>query len=149
MHVDLAVRAAVGVAPSLGRTAEARREADRVLDAMERGLSQSVATIDDVRAEVIVSELLALVGERPELRDPRLDELIAYDAKHSANLVESVMAYLDALGDVRSAAARLHVHPNTLRYRVRRAEQVAGIDLGDPRQRLVAQLQLSGASGAG
>jgi DNA-binding PucR family transcriptional regulator len=53
-----------------------------------------------------------------------------------------VLAYLDAFGDVRSAAKLLHVHPNTLRYRVRRAAEVTGIDLDDPLQRLFAQLQL-------
>ena len=54
----------------------------------------------------------------------------------------SLLAYLDAFGDVRSAAAGLHVHPNTLRYRVRRACELSGLDLDDPDQRLVAQLQL-------
>ncbi len=37
-------------------------------------------------------------------------------------------AGLDALGEVRVAADALHIHPNTLRYRVRRAEQLTGID---------------------
>jgi DNA-binding PucR family transcriptional regulator len=49
---------------------------------------------------------------------------------------------VDALGDVRAAAARLHVHPNTLRYRVRRAAELTGLDLDDPLVRLFASLQL-------
>ncbi|MDR3036581.1 MAG: helix-turn-helix domain-containing protein, partial [Kitasatospora sp.] len=36
----------------------------------------------------------------------------------------------------------LHIHPNTLRYRVRRAEQLTGLDLAQPQQRLLAMLQL-------
>jgi DNA-binding PucR family transcriptional regulator len=138
-HVGIAVRAAVGMAPDLARAAIARRETDRVLDA---GLELPVASIADVRAEVVVSELLALMAERTEIRDPRLDQLVAYDAKHSGAFVPSVLAYLEALGDVRAAAARLHIHPNTLRYRVRRATEIAGIDLDDPKQRLITQLQL-------
>jgi DNA-binding PucR family transcriptional regulator len=137
-HAGIAVRAAVGMASDLGRTAVARREADRVLDAE---LDVPVASINDVRAEVMVYELLALLAEHPEIRDPRLDHLISEDTK--GILVPSVLAYLEALGDVRAAADRLHIHPNTLRYRVRKAAETAGIDLEDPRQRLITQLQLS------
>jgi DNA-binding PucR family transcriptional regulator len=43
---------------------------------------------------------------------------------------------------VRAAARRLTVHPNTLRYRVRRATAIAGLHLDDPRARLVHHLQL-------
>lgn len=139
-HVGISVRAAVGVAPDLSRTATARREADRVLDA---GLDIPVASIADVRAQVILSELLTLLGEHPEIRDPRLDTLVEYDTKHAGRLVPSLLAYLEALGDVRVAARGLHVHPNTLRYRVKRATEISGIDLDDPKQRLVTQLQLT------
>jgi DNA-binding PucR family transcriptional regulator len=137
-HAGIAVRAAVGMAPDLARTAAARREADRVLDAE---LDVPVASINDVRAEVMVSELLALLAEHTEIRDPRLDHLIAEDTK--GILVPSVLAYLEALGDVRTAAERLHIHPNTLRYRVRKASEIAEIDLDDPKQRLITQLQLA------
>ncbi len=133
------IRAAVGVATDLAQSAAARREADRVLDA---GLDLPVASIADVRAEVMVSELLGLLADHPEIRDPRVDALVAYDGKHAGHLVPSLLGYLDSLGDVRAAADRLHIHPNTLRYRIKRAAEVAGIDLDDPKQRLVTQLQL-------
>ncbi|HEX6343188.1 helix-turn-helix domain-containing protein [Umezawaea sp.] len=135
-HVGLGVRAAVGSAvPTLDEARVSRQEADRVLDAMGRDLDVDVATLDDVRSRVLVSETLALLAEHPRIRDPRL-------AKLDGDLARSVLAYLDAFGDVRSAAKLLHVHPNTLRYRVRRAAEVSGIDLDDPLQRLFAQLQL-------
>ena len=51
-------------------------------------------------------------------------------------------ANLDALGDVRLAADLVGVHPNTFRYRLRRLGALAGIDLDDPVERLVAHLQL-------
>lgn len=136
-HEAIAVRAAIGLAPHLARAATARREADRVLDA---GLDIPVASIDDVRAEVMVAELLALLNEHTEIRDPRLGHLTAEDTK--GILVPSVLAYLEALGDVKKAANKLHIHPNTLRYRVRKAAEIAAIDLDDPKQRLVTQLQL-------
>ena len=53
-----------------------------------------------------------------------------------------MLAWLDAMGDVRAAAQRLTVHPNTLRYRLRRATAVGGLQLDDPRSRLMHHLQL-------
>lgn len=112
-----------------------RDEADRVLDAMSRDLDADVATLADVRSRVLISETLALLAEHPEIRDPRLALL-------DVELARSLLTYLDEFGDVRRAAEKLHVHPNTLRYRVRRAAEVGGFTLDDPLLRLFAQLQL-------
>lgn len=101
-----------------------------------------VASLSDVRARVLVSEVVGYLAEHPRLRDPRLAELSGHDARHGSDLGPSVLAYLDAFGDVRRAASALNVHPNTLRYRLRRAQELVGIDLGDPEQRLLAALQL-------
>ncbi|SFP71893.1 PucR C-terminal helix-turn-helix domain-containing protein [Amycolatopsis arida] len=152
------VRAGIG-APvgTLGEVPESRADADRVLDVMGRDRARwrtaspfgpwgetggRVATIADLRAEVLLGETLALLADRPDLRDPGVAALTAHDAEHGTELAPSLLAYLDALGDVRSAAAAVHVHPNTLRYRVRRAAAVGEIELADPAQRLFCHLQL-------
>jgi hypothetical protein len=141
------VCAGIGLpAPTLAGLSEARSEADRVLDALLRRTprpdDRTHATIGEMRAEVLLAEVLDLLGGRPELSHPGLDAVATYDDEHSAELVTSLLAHLDALGDVRSAAAALNVHPNTLRYRVRRACELSGIDLDDPRERLACHLQL-------
>ncbi|NKY99868.1 PucR family transcriptional regulator [Nocardiopsis dassonvillei subsp. albirubida] len=145
--LGLDVHAAVGsLVERLGDVPDSRAEADRVLDAMDRSPDRSpgwdVATISDVRSRVLVSETLARLREDPSLRDPRVSRLIEHDRAGGADLVHSLLAYLEAFGDARAAAERLHIHPNTLRYRVRRAASVSGIDLGDPGERLFTQLQL-------
>ncbi|WP_235502792.1 MULTISPECIES: helix-turn-helix domain-containing protein [unclassified Kitasatospora] len=143
-HLGVQLRAAIGsTVDGLAAVPESRAQADRILDAMGRGgVATEVAALIDVQAEVLVSEVLALLQERGGLRDPRLTALSAYDLRHGTRLAESVLAWLDALGEVRVAADALHIHPNTLRYRVRRAEQLTGIDLAQPQQRLLAMLQL-------
>jgi DNA-binding PucR family transcriptional regulator len=40
------------------------------------------------------------------------------------------------------AAALVSVHPNPFRYRLRRITEIFGLDLADPDERLVAELQL-------
>jgi DNA-binding PucR family transcriptional regulator len=101
-----------------------------------------VATIGELRSEVLLAETLDLLAGRPELSHPGVSVLAAHDAERGGELVTSVLAHLDALGDVRAAAAALNVHPNTLRYRLRRARELSGIDLDDPRERLACHLQL-------
>ncbi|MFD0022986.1 PucR family transcriptional regulator [Streptomyces sp. NPDC058382] len=67
-------------------------------------------------------------------------ELVRADLAADGELVRSLAAYLDASGDVARAATRLTVHPNTLRYRLRRARERFGVDLDDPDTRLLITL---------
>jgi DNA-binding PucR family transcriptional regulator len=89
-------------------------------------------------------DLAAARGERPQGPVARLLE---YDERHESTLTESLAAWLDAFGDVRAAAATLFIHTNTLRYRLRRVEEVSGLDLTDPDQRFAAMLQLRTLAG--
>ncbi|MEU3013661.1 PucR family transcriptional regulator [Nocardia asteroides] len=140
----LLVRAAVA-APVGGLTAVAgaRAEVDRVLDSPAAASGSRVATLAEARTAVLLAEIVDLVRARPDLHDPRLAALDAYDREHSAQLRVSVREYLRVHGEVSVAAAALRVHPNTLRYRLRRVEAVLGIDLADPADRLLLELQLA------
>jgi hypothetical protein len=97
-----------------------------------------------VVAELVVDEarqaatsLLAEVDATP------LSRLREYDERTSGDLVPTLSAWCAAGGDVAAAAAALHVHVNTLRYRLRRAGLVSGLDLSRPRQVLALQLLLA------
>jgi DNA-binding PucR family transcriptional regulator len=144
-------RAGVGSpVTALAELPDARAEADRVLDALAgpasvrgSGVSgPSVATISELRAEMLLGEVHEVLGVHPELRHPGVAALVEHDEQRGGALVTSLLAYLDALGDVRSAAASLHVHPNTLRHRLRRARAVSQLALDDPTERLSCHLQL-------
>jgi DNA-binding PucR family transcriptional regulator len=142
-HRRTGARVQVGIgapAPGLAGAPASRAEAERVLAAMAP--VTDVAALADLRAEILLDGVLDLLAAADGLRDPAVDRLVAHDAEHGTELARSVLAHLDALGDVRAAAARLTVHPNTLRYRLRRAAAVAGLALGDPRARLVHHLHL-------
>ncbi len=142
-HLRSRVQAGIGsVVPTLDEASVSRTEADRILDALADDAAVEVATIDDVRARVLVSEVLTLMRDHERLRDPRLAELSAYDADNGTDFARSLLAHLEAFGDVRAASARLHVHPNTLRHRLRRAGEISGIDLSESSERLSAHLQL-------
>ncbi|MBC2642006.1 MULTISPECIES: CdaR family transcriptional regulator [unclassified Rhodococcus (in: high G+C Gram-positive bacteria)] len=142
---SIALRAAIAIpVPDLGQVAGARVEVDRVLDGTAATFPEGrVTTLAESRTAVLFGEILDLLAEHRELHDPRLDALVDYDDKHASNLQDSAEAYLAAHGDVRAAAAVLQVHPNTLRYRIRRVEEIVGIDLHDASDRMLFELQLA------
>ena len=121
--------------------AKARKEVDSILDAAPFDETQ-VATINETRTLVILRAALRLMAGNKLLTDPRFQLLLDHDASQNSELVASLRAYLDEFGDIRTASEQLHIHPNTLRYRIRRAADVSGINLGDPDSRVLLQLQL-------
>jgi DNA-binding PucR family transcriptional regulator len=133
---------AVVAAPLAGLAglAAARTEVDRVLDSAERhpiSIGQ-VTSLAEARTTVLLDEIVTLVGGDERLVDPRIRELRAQDPA----LAETLRTYLDSFGDIAAAAKSLAVHPNTVRYRVRRIEQLMSTSLADPEVRLLFSLGL-------
>jgi hypothetical protein len=60
-----------------------------------------------------------------------LGPLLDYDVEHRSDLVTTLSVYLDRGGDYGSGARVLGIHRSTLRYRVQRIRELAGLDLGD------------------
>jgi len=140
------LRAAVGsTVPGAAELLGSQREAAAVLRAMpaSTGGTGAVSTIDDVRSRVVLDAVRDLAARQPDLRDGKVAALVDHDREKGTEYVVTLRAYLDHFGDVPAAAASLHVHPNTFRYRLRRLVAVAGLDLDDPTERLVAHLQLT------
>lgn len=136
-----ATRAAlVASVASLVDAAAARVEVDRVLDRTVG--DDRVTTLAESRTSVLLGEIVELVANHEHLLDPRIAELRAYDIEHASTMMDSVRVYLAHFGDVRNAAAQLQVHPNTLRYRIKRVEAILGADLSNCDERLLIELQL-------
>ena len=58
------------------------------------------------------------------------------------DLLATAAAYLEGGGSVEGTGRALFLHPNTVRYRLRKLAEVTGRDLTDPRQGLVVRLAL-------
>jgi hypothetical protein len=56
---------------------------------------------------------------------------------------ETLQAWSDARFDVIAAAEALHIHPNSMRYRLKRLHSTLGVDLNDRRQLLALELLLT------
>ena len=140
-ELGLDLRAVIATpATGLAGVPAARAEVDRVLDSAERhpGALGRVTSLAEARTTVLLDEIVTMIGSDDRLVDPRVRELRTKDP----TLADTLRAYLDSFGDVAAAAQWLHVHPNTVRYRVRRIEQALGTTLADPDVRLLLSLSL-------
>ncbi|WKG02083.1 CdaR family transcriptional regulator [Mycolicibacterium sp. HK-90] len=124
----------------LAGAAGARADVDRVLDSAERhpGALAAVTSLAEARTTVLLDEIVTAIATDERLIDPRVRALRADEPV----LAETLGVYLDCFGDVAAAAQHLHVHPNTVRYRIRRVEQLLGASLNDADVRLLLALSL-------
>ena len=140
----LPLRAAVGSTVSgLDVVGRSRREADEVLDVLGAEPTAPWRRSTTMRARVVVHRLTPAGRRTPGARTRARSSLLAeQDAAKGTAWIPTLRAYFDAFGDMADAAARVNVHPNTFRYRLRRITELFDLDLADPDERLVAELQL-------
>jgi Purine catabolism regulatory protein-like family/PucR C-terminal helix-turn-helix domain/GGDEF-like domain len=125
-RLTIGVSAAVHSAEGLRGALEEARHARRV--AAARGGRVCVAGHEELASHVL---LLPFVPDdvRRAFTARLLEPLREYDRRHRAGLVPTLEAFLDCDGSWTRCSARLHLHVNTLRYRVGRIEQLTGRDL--------------------
>ncbi|MEU0971027.1 PucR family transcriptional regulator ligand-binding domain-containing protein [Streptomyces sp. NPDC005917] len=125
-RVTLGVSAAVHSAEGLRGALEEARHARRV--AAARPGRVCAAGHQELASHVL---LLPFVPDdvRRAFTARLLDPLRDYDRRHRAELIPTLEAFLDCDGSWTRCATRLHLHVNTLRYRVGRIEQLTGRDL--------------------
>jgi sugar diacid utilization regulator/GAF domain-containing protein len=75
-----------------------------------------------------------------EFARTRLGPILQHDAKTGGPLRRTLEAYLDAKGDLAVCSRMLSVHVNTVKYRLRRLEQLCGLELRDPQDLLAATI---------
>jgi DNA-binding PucR family transcriptional regulator len=68
-----------------------------------------------------------------------LGPLYDYDGRRETTLVETIRAFLRCGFSAAATAEALIVHPNTISYRIRRIEELLGIDCHDPQALLQVQ----------
>lgn len=140
---DHEVRVAGGgparVAGELTRSRDEAYETARLLAAGR--VSGPVVSFDEAWAAATVARAVAgLHGSSGSLLGPVAG--LSGEDGHRDRLA-TLAAWLDRPGEPRAVAAQLHVHPNTVRYRMARLGEELPVDLTDPTVRLALRLQLA------
>jgi hypothetical protein len=88
----------------------------------------SVVTSDEVAShELLLASVPGSVLR--SFRERLLGPLLAYDERHRAELLPTLREFLACSGSWNVCAAAMYVHVNTVRYRIRRVEELTGRDL--------------------
>ena len=141
-HTGVECRVGLDEPRRFRRSLAGRHERSRLVAecARERGLE--IATTREVQAQLVLHECAAA------LRQARLTTEDA-DALFDPEAVDArttLLAWLEAQGSAARVAARLNLHEQTVRYRVRQAVARFGLDLDDPDRMLALWVQLRAAS---
>jgi len=121
--------------------------AERLLSPQQKQEQQAEPGAGPDSGRSLHEQLLASVPA-PVLRSVSqrlLGPLRDYDARHNAELLPTLKAFLACDGSWSACASRLYVHVNTVRYRIGRIEALTGSDLSALADRVDFFLALRGA----
>jgi len=138
-----------GITLALGNPAPMLAEWSRTVEEAEQALllgrqlfgTERVVAFSDLG----VYRLLVRLRETPELWTfyrETLSALAAYDQKQDGELIKTLEAYFNHLGNLRATSEALHVHRNTLLYRLERIKQISGLDLNNSDEHFALWLAL-------
>ncbi|MGH7721266.1 MAG: helix-turn-helix domain-containing protein, partial [Candidatus Dormibacteria bacterium] len=149
LRADCAAAAREEVQVGVGRSRsgpqgvrQSHREAEHALRISARlQTPRAVAAFADLG----LHRLLVAMTQHAELEDfyrQTAGQLVAYDERTGSRLMETLDAFFHCHGSPTDTAQRLHLHRNTVLYRLRRIEEIGGLGLDDPATRLNLHLCL-------
>ncbi|MHA4815798.1 helix-turn-helix domain-containing protein [Streptomyces aculeolatus] len=132
-------RAAVGVTVPLGRAADSLRWARQALVHAETGVirDEAVFACED---HLVTLWLMADPPLAEELARRQLAPLEAHTPVRRERLVDTLRVWLTTRGTAARMARLLHVHPQTVRYRLRSLHQLFGAQLDDHDERFAVEV---------
>ena len=125
--------------PTVDSLAEAHRSAADALSGL-RAVVGWPAAPRPVRSADLLPER-ALAGD-PEAEWQLIDRIARPLEEAGGTVLTTVETYLEAGGVLETCARVLFVHPNTVRYRLRKATELTGCNAGDPRDAMVLRIAL-------
>ncbi|MGW0533106.1 PucR family transcriptional regulator [Streptomyces sp. NPDC003032] len=132
---------AIGPPVPLADAAKSLRWAEAAVRLMERGLLPSGEVLHCTEH----TEALVLLQPEELIEDLARRCLAPLDhcgPAHGRRLAETLLAWLETRGGAPEVAARLGVHPQTVRYRLRQIRELWGDEVDDPDRRFELELVL-------
>jgi sugar diacid utilization regulator len=140
-----AARVVIGIGGTCrdpGEIARSYAQAQRTTATLRRlGRSGSVSAFSDLG----ILRLLLQVPDLAELRSFAADvlgKLSMHEHEHKSEYLTTLACYFRENNSPQRASRILHVHPNTVAYRVKRIEEITGLRLDNYSDRLIAQVAL-------
>lgn len=124
--------------PTARNLAEASRSAEEAFAALR--VAQAMPNIPHIAtADMFIPER-AIAGDRRAIQRLFHDIITPLQESASDAIRDTLRLYLSVDGGVEEAARQLYVHPNTVRYRLKRVNDITGIDPLDSRMRFTLRI---------
>jgi sugar diacid utilization regulator len=131
-----------GVCRDPREVARSYAQAQRTTQTLRRlGRAGTVSAFSDLG----ILRLLLQVPDLAELRSFAADvlgKLAVHEQEHKSEYLTTLACYFRENNSPQRASRILHVHPNTVAYRVKRIEEITGLRLDNYTDRLIAQVAL-------
>jgi len=131
-----------GVCRDPREVARSYAQAQRTTQTLQRlGRCAAVSAFGDLG----ILRLLLQVPDLAELRSFAADvlgKLSMHEHEHKSEYLTTLACYFRENNSPQRASRILHVHPNTVAYRVKRIEEITGLRLDNYTDRLIAQVAL-------
>ncbi|WOH19009.1 helix-turn-helix domain-containing protein [Paenarthrobacter sp. GOM3] len=143
-----------GIAATIDELPRSRSEAMRTLHHLlnlqaRQGKSPGnskvpgVALFEDFQVPLNLLRIGEFIEDNGLAGSDEISRIQARDAEQQTEYLETLRAYLAFNGNISAMAAQLHVHNNTVRYRVARLAEDFNLDLADPQKRLWLWLRVT------
>jgi hypothetical protein len=120
----------------------ARETVDTMLRGSRARGEVGVTTYDAKRALLLVSRAVQDLWDRGVLTGEPVRQIAGSSHVDGHDLLRTIEVYFDERQSAQRAAAALHLHPNTLRQRLRRIERLTGLSLDSTAERLMLELEV-------
>ncbi|MDQ0219896.1 PucR family transcriptional regulator [Peribacillus cavernae] len=135
-HVSGITGAAGGIYQKLSEGMHSYQEALYTLK-IKQAFPEDTETMTQYKELGIYQSLDMLVkSQYSETGNVSISMLTAYDAKNQTDLLQTLQVYLEKDCNPNEAAKQLHIHVNTLNYRLKRITDIGEINLKDPLQKM-------------
>lgn len=140
---DSTARVGAGSAVPIAELTRSRAEAEETLGLLRAGLlAGNVGGYDGAWTALVLHRAATAAGGARIAELGPLEVLREHDVASRTEYLDTLYEWLRHPGDPRAAAKALRIHPNTLRYRMRRLLELVPLDLDDPDVRLALITQL-------
>lgn len=110
-------------------SSEPFRALESLAEAAQSAAWRRRLSLGDSRSNILSALVPQALSDAKRLVDAVLGPLLQYDKGHRSDLVLSAEAFLDSNRSWESASTKLHVHRQTLRYRLGRVTELTGLRL--------------------
>lgn len=131
----------IGISSDIKNLNELKRAYDEAIFAKETGSKLFCTSMIHYYDNLGIYKFISIQKKEDILQDKIISKLCSYDEENKTNLLATLEAFLDSNASIKEAAQKIYVHPNTVKYRLKKIREIIDSNvLEDPQMRLYCHI---------